>query len=178
MNMDFMDSEFMIIYNYVELDFASVFVLDVQGPGPQTVTLLFHFLLRVGLLSSFVLLSPKPTPVSAEVRYQGEEIMSCRLNFLARPESAAAVFPIPPACRLQEGRRRACAVLAGTVSQVGAVPARRCCLRQLPSQSAVCVSLHSSAFRALRVSLHLRVSEGKDFTSSPHPSSSATGSFH
>lgn len=52
----------MIIYHYVELDFGSVFVLDVQGPGPWTVILLFHFLLRVSLLSSFVLLFP-PNPL-------------------------------------------------------------------------------------------------------------------
>lgn len=34
MNLDFVDSEFMIIYNYVKFDLASVFVLDVQGAEP------------------------------------------------------------------------------------------------------------------------------------------------
>lgn len=32
-----MGSGFMIVYNHIELDFGSVFVLDAQGAGPWIV---------------------------------------------------------------------------------------------------------------------------------------------
>lgn len=62
-----MGSGFMIVYNHVELDFGSVFVLDAHGAGPWTVFLFpseghFPFL----LCSPF---SPKPTSLSTELRY-------------------------------------------------------------------------------------------------------------
>lgn len=37
MDLDVMGSGFMIVYNHVELDFGSVFVLDAQAAGPWIV---------------------------------------------------------------------------------------------------------------------------------------------
>lgn len=69
-----------------------------QGPG-----LFFSFPFEGQftflLCSSF---SPRPTSMSIETRYEGKEIMSCSLSFLARPGSVAPVFPVPARYWLRE----------------------------------------------------------------------------
>lgn len=109
--------------------------------------------------------SPKPTSVSAETRWEGTEMKSCRL-FPGGPGSVAPVFPAPRSVLAAEGLRWVCAGLGvrccrGRRSRLLASLWNSPLVRRMCFCSAVC-------FVYLGLSLFLRVFEGKDCISSLH----------